>query len=142
MRWAALVAWLLTAGLGSVLFGIWFVRGGVAQQGRAGRKRIGPQLLFPHGGLAVAGLAIFIAYLATDESALAWAALGALAVVALLGATMLAIWLRQGREPVAGRTGAQRPAESHFPSLVVTAHGLLAVATVVLVALTAAGVGD
>jgi hypothetical protein len=142
MRWAALVAWVATAGLGLVLFGIWFVRGGVAQQGQAGRRRIRPQVLFPHAGLAVGGLALWIAYLATDESALAWAALGVLALVALLGATMFTTWLRQRPEAVAARTDGQRPAESHFPSLAVAGHGLLAAATVVLVALAAAGVAE
>ena len=53
MKWAALAAWVATAGLGLVLFVIWFVRGGVAQQGRAGRGRIRPQVLSPHAGLAV-----------------------------------------------------------------------------------------
>jgi hypothetical protein len=142
MRWAALILWLATAGLGVVLFGIWFVRGGVAQQGRAGRGRIRPQVLFPHAGLAVGGLALWIAYLASDREALSWAALAALALVGLLGATMLAVWLGQRTEPTGARMGAQSPAERHFPPLVVAAHGLLAVATVVLVALTAAGVGE
>jgi uncharacterized membrane protein len=142
MKWAALVAWLLTAGLGSVLFGIWFVRGGVAQQGRAGRRRIRPQLLFTHLGLAVAGLIVWIVYLVTARDELAWAALGALGVVAALGARMLAVWFGERREAVAGSTGAQRPAESHFPSPLVAGHGLLAVVTVVLVALAAAGVAE
>jgi hypothetical protein len=142
MKWAALAAWVATAGLGLVLFVIWFVRGGVAQQGRAGRGRIRPQVLSPHAGLAVVGLAIWIAYVATDRSGLAWAALGVLALVALLGATMLTTWLGQRRETAATRTDGQRPAESHFPSLVVAGHGLLAVATVVLVTLAAAGVTE
>jgi manganese efflux pump family protein len=69
-------------------------------------------------------------------------ALAALGLVGLLGASMLALWLRQRAEPPEGRTEPQPPAERHFPPLVVAAHGLFAVATVVLVALTAAGVAE
>jgi hypothetical protein len=141
MRWAALILWLATAGFGLILFAIWFVRGGVAQQGRAGLRRIRPQLLFSHAGLAVGGLALWIAYLATDGAALAWAALGALAVVALLGAAMFVVWLGQRGDVDRLAGDGPSPAERHFPSFVVTAHGLLAAATIVLVALAAAGVG-
>jgi uncharacterized membrane protein len=118
------------------------VRGGVAQQGRAGRGRIRPQLLFIHLGLAVGGLIVWIVYLATERDELARASLGALALVAALGASMLMIWLGQRRQLVAGSTGAQRPAESYFPSPLVVGHGLLAAVTVVLVALAAAGVAE
>ena len=72
-----------------------------------------------------------------------------LLVVALLGFSMLAVWLRQrGREPAlagAGNVGAVSggvPAEQHFPSAIVGLHGLLAATTLVLVFLVAVGVGS
>jgi hypothetical protein len=45
-----------------------------------------------HCVLAAGGLVLWIMYLAVDEDALAWIAFVALAVVALLGCTMFAIW--------------------------------------------------
>ena len=49
---------------------------------------------------------------------------------------------RSQREPVSGAAaGGERPAEQHFPVPIVALHGLLAVTTVVLVFLTAIGVG-
>ena len=93
-------------------------------------------------GLAVAGLIAWIVYLPTGRDALACAALGALGLVALLGATTLVIWLGQGRDATAARADGQRSAESHFPPALVAGHGLLAVLTVALVALAAAGVAD
>jgi hypothetical protein len=97
--------------------------------------------------LAVTGLAVWVAYLVLDLRALAWAAFGLLAVIALLGITMFARWIPVYREPAppgqlaqAGRALAI-PAEGNFPLAVIAAHGLLAAATLVLVFLTALGVG-
>ena len=86
---------------------------------------------------------IWIIYLAADKTALAWIALAILALVALLGWTMFAIWFRR-RQAHAGAAAAAAPGsppEQHFPVAVVALHGLLAVTTVVLVLLTALGVG-
>jgi hypothetical protein len=143
MEWAALIAWVLTAGGGFVLLSIWLARGGMRQQREAG-NRIRPPLIFSHFGLAATGLVLWIIYLATDSDALAWIAFAALVVVAVLGWTMFAIWLRRRQarvraQPVEGAAG--EPAEQHFPVSIVTLHGLLAVTTVVLVFLTAVGVG-
>jgi hypothetical protein len=78
----------------------------------------------------------------TDLGGLGWY-LGIFAVVALLGWTMFAIWLRRRQARAGGSDIAAPgvPAEQHFPVSVVTLHGLLAVTTVVLVLLTALGVG-
>jgi hypothetical protein len=96
-----------------------------------------------HFLLAAAGLVIWIIYVADDKSTLAWIAFAALLVVALLGFTMFAIWLRrrQGRGAVAEAVTPNTPAEQHFPVAIVGLHGLLAATTLVLVLLTAAGVG-
>jgi hypothetical protein len=145
MEWAALIAWVITAGGGFVLLAIWLSRGGM-QQGREPGTKIRPPLILSHFGLAATGLVIWIIYVATDSDTLAWIAFVLLAVVAVLGWTMFAIWYqRRQREPqVAGgaSAGGERPAEQHFPVSIVALHGLLAVTTVVLVFLTAIGVGD
>jgi hypothetical protein len=120
---------------GFVLLAIWLSRGGM-QQGREPGSRIRPPLILGHFLLAATGLVIWIIYLASDSDALAWIAFAILAVVALLGWTMFAIWFqRQAVDP-------GTPAEQHFPVPVVALHGLLAVTTVVLVFLTAIGAGD
>ena len=142
MKWAALVAWVLTAGGGFVLLTIWLARGGM-QQGREGGGRIRPPLILSHFLLAAGGLVVWIIYLIADKDALAWIALAILGVVALLGFTMFAIWWRrrQARGAVREAVSPDTPAEQHFPVAIVGLHGLLAVTTVVLVFLTAIGVG-
>jgi hypothetical protein len=137
MKWAALIAWVITAGGGFVLLSIWLARGGMRQARESG-ARIRPPLILGHFALAATGLVLWIIYLANDSDALAWIAFVLLLVVALLGFTMLAIWLQQRR----GETGtASRPAEQNFPVPIVVAHGVLAATTLVLVFLTAVGVG-
>jgi hypothetical protein len=142
MEWAALISWVLTAGGGFVLLSIWLRRGGMRQQ-QEGGNRIRPPLILSHFLLAATGLVIWIIYLAADRDALAWIAFVILAIVALLGWTMFAIWARRRQTRTAGSETAVpgTPAEQHFPLSVVALHGLLAVTTVVLVLLTALGVG-
>ncbi len=148
MEWAALIAWVVTAAGGFVLLAIWLSRGGMRQADAAG-SRIRPPLILSHFLLAAIGLVIWIIFVATDSDALAWVAFVLLAVVAVLGFTMFAIWYqRRQRGPVAAKDVAgnpgssETPPEQHFPVPIVGLHGLLAVTTVVLVFLTAVGVGD
>jgi hypothetical protein len=112
------------------------------QQHEAG-SRIRPPLILGHFLLAATGLVIWIVYLASDEDLLAWIALAILAVVALLGWTMFAIWARRRQTPPAATEAAApgTPAEQHFPVPIVAVHGVLAVTTVVLVLLAALDVG-
>lgn len=142
MKWAALVTWVLTAGGGFVMLGIWLKNGGPAQRTQPGR-RIRPPLIFSHFGLAATGLVVWIVYLADHKKALAWIGFGLLVPVALLGFTMLALWLQRRQAAPAGNASLDaEPAEQRFPVPVVVLHGLLAVATAVLALLTAAGVGS
>jgi manganese efflux pump family protein len=142
MKWAALITWVLTAGGGFFLLSIWLARGGMQQQREAG-SRIRPPLIMSHFLLAAAGLVLWIIYLAADKDVLAWIAFAALLVVAALGFTMFAIWLRrrQARGAIAEAVTPNTPAEQHFPVSVVGLHGVLAATTLVLVLLTAIGVG-
>ena len=138
MEWAALITWLLTAAGGFVLLLVWVNRGGMRQK-EAG-NRIRPPLIMSHFLLAATGLVLWIVYVFSDTDALAWIAFAILVVVALLGWTMFAIWLRRRRTTQATET--DRPAEQNFPVPVVALHGVLAVTTVVLVFLAAVGVGS
>lgn len=140
MKWAALITWVLTAGGGFVLLAIWLARGGMRQQGSGSRIR--PPLIMSHFLLAATGLVLWIVYVIDDKSTLAWIAFGLLLVVALLGFTMLAIWLNRRRGgQVSAEATADKPAEQHFPVPVIVLHGVLAATTLVLVFLAAAGIG-
>jgi hypothetical protein len=144
MKWAALIAWVITAGGGFVLLSIWLARGGMQQAQEAG-NRIRPPLILSHFLLAAGGLVVWIIFLISDNDALVWIAFAILAVVAVLGFTMFAIWLRRRQTRTGGGaeiTAPGVPAEQHFPVSVVGVHGLLAVTTVVLVLLTALDVGS
>ena len=77
------------------------------------------------------------------KDGLAWTAFALLAIVALLGFSMLFIWLRQrSHDTVTAGAATSVPAERHFPNVVVAGHGLLAATTLVIVFLVAIGVGD
>jgi hypothetical protein len=134
MAVAALVTWLITAGGGFVMLGIWLSKGGH----RPGSgSRLAPGLVFGHFGLAVAGLLLWIGYLVSDEAGLAWAAFIVLLPVALLGFTLLFRWL-----PARRAVSAEGNVDSRLPVPVVAAHGLFAATTLVLVLLAALGAGE
>jgi manganese efflux pump family protein len=64
--------------------------------------------------------------------------------VAALGFTMARLWRqeRAAAEAATGQPTTELPPEQHFPVPVIGLHGLLALTTLVLVLLTALGVGD
>ena len=132
MDWAALITWVLTAAGGFVLLVVWLKNGGMNQQDGG---RIRSARILTHFALAAIGLVLWIVFVASGSSALAWTAFALLLVVALIGFSMLAIWLAQrSRSEVAA-------AEQRFPVAIVGLHGVLAATTLVLVFLAAAGVG-
>ncbi|MFE9438531.1 hypothetical protein ACFYO2_05920 [Streptomyces sp. NPDC006602] len=137
---AALIAWVATALGGFYMLGTWLSHGGA----RGGTSRLPVPVVFGHFALAAVGLVVWIVYVVTDEDALAWTAFGLLLPVALLGFTMLARWIPVHRDRAAAPASPEQsaPAERHFPVPVVAVHGLAAVTTVVLVLLTALGIGE
>src|SRR5712691_174723 len=140
MEWAALIAWVVTALFGFVMLTVWLKRGGMQPRESA---RIRPALILSHFLLAAAGLVVWIVYLVIDKDALTWVAFAALVVVALLGWTMFFVWAKQRQtsaQPAIVPAGGS--AEQGFPVSVVALHGVAAVTTVVLVFLTAIGVGS
>jgi manganese efflux pump family protein len=86
---AALASWIVTAAAGLYLLAGWLTRT------RSGRLRIRPAgpppaVIGCHAGLGLAGLGIWIAYMATAELALGWIAVGTTFLLAGLGmATLL-----------------------------------------------------
>jgi hypothetical protein len=150
---AALILWVLTAGGGFYLLATWIAKGG-ARPAPAGGSKFPPPLIFGHFLLAAVGLIVWIIYVVNDKSAFAWTAFVLLAVVAVLGFTMLARWIptyraQQAHAPVAAGAGSapapssaaagDGPAERHFPVAIVAGHGLLAATTLVVVLLAALG---
>jgi hypothetical protein len=167
---AALILWILTAGGGFFLLGTWLAKGGARAGGPGSRFPV--PLIFGHFLLAATGLVLWIIYVAMHKKGFGWTAFGVLAVVALLGFTMLALWIptfraartaAAGTAPAAPRpsptagtgdgsaratatatpaTATAGPAERHFPLVVVIGHGLLAATTLVLVLLAMLEVGS
>jgi manganese efflux pump family protein len=138
---ASLVTWVLAALVGAYLLRTWLVNGGWRTWHEAQRSRFAPALIFGHGGLAATGLAVWIGYLAVNADPLAWIAWVVLLPVAGLGFTMFGLWIRAGHGKPTGRHAyvPRHAAEDHFPPPAVLTHGAFAVATVVLVLLTASG---
>jgi manganese efflux pump family protein len=135
MAIAALITWVITALGGFYLLYTWISRGGPR---KPSTSRFPPALIFGHFGLAATGLVLWIIYVIVDSDALAWVAFVLLLPVAGLGYTMLARWWPTYRKTAVAESA---PPERHFPVAVVGGHGLFAFTTLVLVLLTALGVG-
>jgi hypothetical protein len=143
MSLAALLTWIITAGAGLYLLTIWLIEyDGEFQSAAATRLPV--PVISAHALLAVAGLVVWGVYLITDTPRLALAAAATLVVVAALGLTMAVRWLAVYRAHDSAAVRGQRagitvPPERNFPLPVVIGHGLFAVATLILVVVTAIG---
>jgi len=163
MRFVALIVWFITALWGLYMLAVWLIENDATRPGNSA-SRLPLPVILAHVTFAVSGLVVWVAYLLLDRPALAWVAVGILVAIALLGFTMFARWIpvyrmaddeisvpvaaMAGGAPVAAPEGVagigtlhEKPAEGSFPLLIVLAHGVFAVSTVVLVVLTALGVG-
>jgi hypothetical protein len=151
MAIAALLTWLITAGVGLFMLIRWATRGGLREVPGAGTNF--PRVrVFAHFGLAAAGLIVWIIYLVTGNTLWAWIAVADLILVALLGGLLVRQWTKDGRAAMASAarsdaaaappaTGAVDLAEQHIPRPPVVLHGVFAVSTVILVLLSAIGIG-
>jgi hypothetical protein len=162
MALAALITWVITAGLGFFMLGTWISNGGTRTDGSAA-SHFRPPVVFGHFLLAALGLLVWVVYVIDDSQGLAWVAFVDLVVVAGLGDTLVYRWVKDRRASDAGqtsssglrgdagrsrgstagtvRTRATMLAEQRIPHAVVVTHGVFAVATVVLVLLAALNVG-
>lgn len=148
MAIAALITWLVTISGGLYMLMVWLIE---SDSGRPGTtaSRLPVTVVSGHLILAISGLVVWTAYLFTDITPLAWLAFSVLATVVLLGSNLFSRWLPVYRQaltvPAAAvnvpGVAADPPAERYFPLTVVIGHGLFATTTVLLVLLTALGVG-
>jgi manganese efflux pump family protein len=131
---AALIAWLVTVGLGLSMMARWITR--TRRHGpRPRRERRGPVLNFTHFGLALTGLLIWISYLVTGLAGLAWTACGLLLAVASLGMTLVFLPATTATPP----GDHPLPAAARPPVLVIAVHITAAVVTILLATLAAVG---
>jgi hypothetical protein len=133
---AALIAWLLTAGLGGTLVGMLIARTARSPVRAISHGRPPPyipsSLVVGHMLLAVLGLVLWIGYLILPADPLARVALVVLVPVALLGTSMFVRWMGSRRMRRVSRAADRAPAESRLPALVVLGHGVMGIITVLL----------
>jgi len=149
----ALITWIGAVALGSYLLAIWLIEYDSDFQESAA-TRLPVPLISSHAVLALAGLAVWLAYIVLDQDRLAWISVAILGVVAVLGLTMAVRWIGvyrsyrlTSRPRILGqrnlpRAGPAVPPERNFPVPVIVIHGLFAFTTITLVLLTAFGVGS
>src|SRR5215470_15627559 len=124
------------------MLAVWLIENDVTDRAAA-PSRLPVVIIFTHLFLAAAGLATWVVYLVLGRIMFAWTAVGILGGIAALGATMFLRWIPVYRGPARSAGPAPPaaeapavPAEGNFPVVVVAAHGLLAVSTLVLALLT------
>lgn len=143
MAVAALITWVITAILGFTMLRKWVSGGGLAaaRSGAADAADTAetptsgtsfpPGVVFGHFLVMLAGLVLWIIYLVADKDVLTWVSFAVLIVGAVLGDVMFLRWRKSRSGP-----------EARLPREVVYVHGGFAVVTIVLVLLTALGVGS
>ena len=127
----ALLAWLATAASGGLVLARWLRAGGRPLRGTA--TAAPPAVILGHVSGGLLGLVLWAAFMLGGWAVLAWIALGLLAPVAGGGIAVLVLGL-----PTPGRPGltARRP---RIPVLAIFAHGLFAVAALLLVLMATIG---
>lgn len=147
----ALLAWLATAASGGWVLVRWLLAGGSPRRGSA--TAAPPAVILGHVGAAVLGLLVWAAFMASGWTVLGWTALGLLAPVSGSGMSLLALGLpgpgragltgppgpfRMGGPSRMAGTAGRRP---RMPVLAVIAHGIFAVAALLLVLMATIGAG-
>ncbi len=105
---AAVVSWLLTAGIGGYMLRTWIARGGLRRQ-RATGQGVPPAMVFGHASAAAAGLAIWLGYLGSGWRPLAWAGVTMVCAAICLGICTVTLWTPYPVRPApetAGETAA------------------------------------
>jgi hypothetical protein len=142
MAFVVLITWSAAVLAGLYMLAVWLIENDVTVSGVT-VSRLPRAVVFGHLTLAACGLGLWVTYLVLGQRRFAWAAIGVLVGIALLGFTMFARWIpvyradtpaAPGQPSLAGSGGS---AEGNFPVAVVAAHGLFAVTTLVLAILSA-----
>jgi hypothetical protein len=165
---SALLAWLATAASGGYILARWLLAGGRPR--RRDPAAAPPAVTVGHAGSGVFGLVLWITFMATGVTALAWISVAIMAPVAGLGMAVLVLGLpapRPGPRPrsavvteapalapggagaaTATLTAPAAPAaavkprgRSRIPVLAIAVHGIFATTALLLVLLAAIGAG-
>ena len=72
---AAVISWVLTAGIGLYMLRTWIARGGLRRQ-RATGVGVPPAVVFSHAGAALTGLLVWIGFVKTEWDPLGWLGVG------------------------------------------------------------------
>lgn len=138
----ALITWLTTATLGGIMVYLWVARSLVRAANHVRVHSPGKPppyiprpLVVVHVLLSMAGLGAWVGALEVEDE-LAWPALAAAVVVALIGMGMFVRWLGSRRARRAARAVSGAPSESRLPVVVVYSHGMLGLATVLFLILS------
>jgi hypothetical protein len=88
---AALIAWVLTAGIGLYMLRTWITRGGLRRQ-RATGVGVPPAVVFSHAGAALTGLLVWVGFVKTEWDPLGWLGVGLVTTAIGLGVCTVTLW--------------------------------------------------
>ena len=111
---AALIAWLLTAGIGGYMLRTWVARGGLRRQ-RATGVGVPPAVVFGHAGAALVGLTVWISYLSSGWRPLAWIGVVLVCAAISLGICTVTLWTPYPVRPDPGPVQPAQPAQPAGP---------------------------
>jgi hypothetical protein len=111
---AALIAWLLTAGIGGYMLRTWVARDGLRRQ-RATGVGVPPAVVFGHAGAALVGLTVWISYLSSGWRPLAWIGVVLVCAAISLGICTVTLWTPYPVRPDPGPVQPAQPAQPADP---------------------------
>src|SRR5437763_11857875 len=97
MAFTVLITWFTTILAGLYMLAVWLIENDVTSRG-VRPSRLPVPVVFGHLLLALTGLVLWVIYLVLERKVFAWAAIGVLGGIALLGFTMFARWIPVHRE--------------------------------------------
>jgi hypothetical protein len=117
MGLAALIAWLLTVGIGGYMLRTWVARGGLRRQ-RATGVGVPPGVVFGHAGAALTGLTVWVSYLISGWRPLAWIGVALVCTAISLGICTVTLWTPYPvrSEPGTDREDAQKSGNPAAPA--------------------------
>jgi manganese efflux pump family protein len=95
---ATLLSWILTASIGAYMLRS-LVRHGALHRQRSVRDGLSPRVLYGHFSLALSGLVVWAAFLATSWGPLTWVAVALLTPAIGLGICTVTLWTPYPRSP-------------------------------------------
>jgi manganese efflux pump family protein len=107
LGFATLLSWILTASIGAYMLRSLISHGALRRQ-RSVRDGLSPRVLYVHFSLALSGLVVWAAFLATGWGPLTWVAVGLLTPAIGLGICTVTLWTPYPR-PAGEPAQAARP---------------------------------